>query len=269
MRKELFDVSTAFLKGTLEENINFEPLECLKCDKIECLKLEKALYGLKQAPKAWNSCFDNAMHQLNLEPTINEPCVYKTNKPLTFAAVYVDDGMVVARSTEECVNIINKLNLYFETNKTTDGLFIAMEVTKSTNNVTLNQSSYIKCMIENYKMADAKGHSTPSADGKALFEDNVGDEIDLTLYREITGSLKYAACNSRPDIALTAHILSTFKNTVQNVHLKAARKVLSYLKGSDLEINYQQDDDEVLIGAFSDANWAKICAIDAQQVEDT
>ena len=51
------DVTTAFLKGEIDEDIYITQLEGFfrngKEDHV--LKLQKALYGLKQAPRAWNS----------------------------------------------------------------------------------------------------------------------------------------------------------------------------------------------------------------------
>lgn len=45
-----FDVTTAFLHGSADEDIYLAPPDGLKIEEGMCLKLNKALYGLKQAP---------------------------------------------------------------------------------------------------------------------------------------------------------------------------------------------------------------------------
>lgn len=48
------DVPTAFLNGTLENDIYIKCPKGLKLKNGNVLKLNKALYGLKEAPKCWN-----------------------------------------------------------------------------------------------------------------------------------------------------------------------------------------------------------------------
>lgn len=66
-----FDISTAFLYGTLEAAVYMDPPQGVVVDKSKCLKLQKALYGLKQSPKAWNSTFYQAVSSPNFEQLKN------------------------------------------------------------------------------------------------------------------------------------------------------------------------------------------------------
>ena len=49
------DIKSAFLNGTLEEEVYIEQLEGFIHDnnKDMVCKMHKALYGLKQVPRAW------------------------------------------------------------------------------------------------------------------------------------------------------------------------------------------------------------------------
>lgn len=148
------------------------------------------------------------MKKLNFTPTLTEPCVYKNDEPLTFVAVYVDDGIDIAPTKDKCMQINGKLNNYFRTNRTTNGLFRGTEIHSRGKNVTLNQSLYIKTILKKYKMADANAHSSPLADENALYANEEADMVDLTLYRGKTGILIHAACHTRSDIGFVSHLLS-------------------------------------------------------------
>jgi len=54
------DVKSAFLNGTLEEEVYVEQLVgyVIKGKEDKVYRLNKALYGLKEGPKAWYKKFD-------------------------------------------------------------------------------------------------------------------------------------------------------------------------------------------------------------------
>lgn len=54
-----FDVKSAFLNGTLEEEVYVsQPQGFVVSNENKVYRLKKALYGLKQAPQAWYSKID-------------------------------------------------------------------------------------------------------------------------------------------------------------------------------------------------------------------
>ena len=57
-------------------------------------------------------------------------------------------------------------------------------------------------------------------------------QTDPQSYQELTGSLNHAAVFSRPDIAFAVSKLSQFNSDPTETHMKAARRVLAYLKGT-------------------------------------
>jgi len=166
---ERFDVSTAFLNGTIEEEIFVEPPDGVITDEDECLKLNKALYGLKQAPKVWNSLFDSVISKLGFGATKSDPCVYVDKVYHRYLAVYVDDGVIVAPTRQSCLDVIDGLNKSFKTNRVTGDIFLGIQIEKVKEGIVLSQSRYIRDMLNRFNMADCEPRSVPMEDTN-LFE---------------------------------------------------------------------------------------------------
>ena len=78
-----------------------------------------------------------------------------------------------------------------------------------------------------------------------------------TYYQQIIGTLIYATIGTRPDIAFVATRLSRFNNNPTEEHIKYAKYVLRYLKGTkELKIKYDGASDAGLIG-YSDSDWGE------------
>ena len=78
---------------------------------------------------------------------------------------------------------------------------------------------------------------------------------DSQLYRSINGSLIYATI-TRPDIVHTVGVLSQFMQEPTINHLKAAKRILRYIKGT---INYgliYDYDANLDPKGYCDADWA-------------
>ena len=73
------DVKTAFLNGSLEEDIYMQQPEGFIARRQEHMacKLKRSIYGLKQASRTWNIRFDQAITLYGFEKSPDEPCVYK------------------------------------------------------------------------------------------------------------------------------------------------------------------------------------------------
>ena len=71
------DVETAFLNGTLEEDIYmYQPAGYIQPGKEKTVcKLKKSLYGLKQSPRCWNKAFNEHMESINFKQSVADPCI--------------------------------------------------------------------------------------------------------------------------------------------------------------------------------------------------
>ena len=102
------DVKTAFLNGTIDEEVYIEqPLGLeVKDRKAYVRKLKKALYGLKQAPRAWYARMDAHLQSLGFTKSFADPklCIKVVKGEPVIILLYVDDLLLtrVEGRIEEC-----------------------------------------------------------------------------------------------------------------------------------------------------------------------
>ena len=87
-----------------------------------------------------------------------------------------------------------------------------------------------------------------------LLVDDSSELVDVTLYRQIIGSLIYLT-TTRPDICFAVNTLSQYLVQPRWVHLIAAKHVMRYLKGTiDFGLYYDGSHEYRLYG-YTDADW--------------
>ncbi|XP_070043162.1 secreted RxLR effector protein 161-like [Nicotiana tomentosiformis] len=85
--------------------------------------------------------------------------------------------------------------------------------------------------------------------------DEPGSPMNKTMYRDIIGSLLYLKA-SRPDIVFSVGLCARFQSNPKESHLKAAKRIVRYLKGTqDLVLYYPSGDNFDLIG-YADTDYA-------------
>ena len=97
-------------------------------------------------------------------------------------------------------------------------------------------------------MLDCKEMNTPMVTNLKLLNDDSLEIIDVTLYRQIIGSLMYLT-NTRQDICFVMNTLSQYMVEPIHVHLVATKHVMRYLKGTlDYGLTYAADREFRLCG---------------------
>lgn len=250
-----FDISTAFLHGTIEETIYMQAPCGVKLKNDKCLRLVKSLYGLKQAPRAWFSKMSQELFKIGLSPLKIEPCVYTNETKDIIVSVYVDDGIVIAKSERQCQMIIEKLRECFDVKDTTGQMFLGIEIEQTNDSITLNQSRYILELIEKFKLTDCKGQDSININAADLQQWLPQEKQTSAPYRSLIGGLLYLAIATRPDILFAVNFLSRFNSNARDKHWTAAKTILKYLKNTaHLKITYKEGDRKLI--AYSDADWA-------------
>ena len=146
--------------------------------------------------------------------------------------VYVDDILITRNNSITISDLVHDLNKSFLL-KDLGSLhyFQGNEAFQDETSLYLTQSKYIADLLQKKNMDAAKPLPTLAISGKVLFKSD-GDPMDNpTMYRSTIGALQYVTI-TRPDISYMVRKLSQFLQSPIEIHWKACKRVLRYLKGT-------------------------------------
>ena len=103
-------------------------------------------------------------------------------------------------------------------------------------------------------MEDCKHVNSPLNHKEKLSKDDGADVVNETHYRSLTSCLMYLT-TTRPYILYVVSVLSTFMHCPCEEHLKAAKRVVRYIKRTiNYEIKFQKSQNLLLVG-YSNNDW--------------
>ncbi|GKC28976.1 retrovirus-related pol polyprotein from transposon TNT 1-94 [Tanacetum coccineum] len=254
------DVKTAFLHGTLKEDVYVcQPEGFIDADHpSHVYKLKKALYGLKQAPRAWYDelskfLLQNHFFKGTIDPTL---FIRRFNDDILVVQVYVDDiifGFTHPRYTQLFSDFMKsrfKMSMMGEMT-----FFLGLQVNQSPCGIFINQSIYVLEILKKYGMESCDPIGTPMEIKDKLDLDQNGSLVDVTKYRGMIGALMYLT-SSRPNIVHDTCLCARYQAKPTEKHLKEVRRIFRYLKGTvNMGLWYTKDSGFKLTG-FSDADYA-------------
>ena len=162
------DIKTAFLNGTIDEEVYVSPPPGYTLGKPTlCCKLNKALYGLKQAPRAWYQTLKAELAKLGFTASQADAGLFISTDPSkpAYLLTYVDDILIVTPKTTSSAAIKQKLMAAFEARDLGNAtFFLGMDLIRdrTAKTIKLAQSRNIKDLLSKYGMDDAKTASTPA-----------------------------------------------------------------------------------------------------------
>lgn len=233
-----FDITTAFLYGEVKEDLYLQPPEGLEVPAGHTLKLIKSLYGLRQAPRCWNEKFTEMLHQFSMRQTSADPCVFigggSKDDELIILALYVDDGIIFARSKHMIDRLLKYLSKHFDIKKLDSRCFLGIELFRDDNGITLHQRTYAQRILERFGMENSRAVATPLEVGHALHkhETLAQDAVLDVPYAEAIGALQYLATGTRPDLSYTLSVLSKYTKAPRPAHWQAVKRVFRYIRGT-------------------------------------
>jgi hypothetical protein len=263
------DVVQAFLHGKLDDvDIYIHPPARYPCPFGMVLKLLKAIYGLIQAPvKFKQEVIDwfkgNGYIAANDAQTI---WIKRDKVGVIIHALYADDFLHFTNNKVLYQDFQKQFRKRFDVKTGTVGVYLGNQISVDHGKLTvdLNQTEYVRELLERFKLTNCLPVSTPMV--QRLSALNSGEKLsaeEQVLYRNMVGSLLYLACWSRPDISFAVSELSRFVSSPGQNHMQAVKHLLRYLKGtSELGLRYSKpknsgpmDRPNVLWG-FVDSDWA-------------
>jgi hypothetical protein len=266
------DVKTAFLNGELDEELYMEQPEgfVVPGHRLKVCRLRKAIYGLKQASRVWYLKLKTVLSLIGFDEMITgDVCIFGYRQQvgdinvLTIIIVYVDDMNLLGNNLPHIQQVKSHLNDHFSITDLGDtSYFLGLHITRdrSKRQLHLDQHKYIGDVLTRFQMEECNPAFTPFPTGCVLQKNNSpvddNDPDFIRQYQSIVGSLMYAMLGTRPDIAFAVNKLSQFGSNPDQSHLKAARHVLRYMKGTkDLILTYGLNQDGSIVG-YSDADYA-------------
>ena len=240
------DISTAFLHGTVENEVYVEqPHGFVEGTNLVC-KLVKALYGLKQAPRAWYAKLKEALLLLGFRASQAYTSFWilcdRDGNPVAYMTSVVDD-MAIAAPTRALTSRIaaDILRRFKGTLGGRLNHYSGFKATWLQRSVVLTQEAHVKAMLHSFEplQQDWSPRQLPMAAGTRLTADGVQGQAKSPLlnvikypYRALIGGMNYVACLTRPDIAYTVNQLARYSNAPTIAHWIVAIDCLRYLKST-------------------------------------
>lgn len=258
-----FDVKTAFLHGTLDEEISMEVPEGLEVsDRSDtvCL-LKKSLYGLKQALRCWNDKFTRLFEQFDFKQCSSDPYIFlrQIDENTVYLALFVDDVLIASKDKTALETALNKLNSEFKITLGGGKNFVELQIKRDRINkvIYIHQEAYVLQILDRFRMSEAK-LVTVSADVHTHLESTEGvNNCSFFPFRKVVGSLVFLLTVTRPDLAYAVNNVSRYLANPDENHWQAGKRIFRYLRGTTcFGIMYKAGGSESQLISFADVDYA-------------
>jgi len=209
-----FDITSAYLQGTLKEEVYMEQPEGYVAPgkKDWVWRLKKGLYGLVQAGRAWNDELNAHMESEVFTATTKDPAIYVKNSRASddcaAAGFWVDDCVAIGPRKE-----LDSLSKSVDAKYGITGpgevkwvLGMLLERDRSARTIAISQEAFIDSILARFNLLDATTVTTPLAPGTHLSavdcptsQDKI-EEMETRPYRELVGALAWLALGTRPNM---------------------------------------------------------------------
>ena len=201
------DVKSAYLNGTLEEEIFMEPPPGLEVPDGMVLHLKKAIYGTKQGGRVWYEDISSTLKTMGYQCTDADHAVFVRNKDNipSIIALYVDDITMVSNDLGTINRDKEALKRRYQMSDLGEiawilGIHITQD--RPAGHIALSQKKYINEILEHFGKSDIRPISTPALANEHLLKLE-SPEVDARLYQRMVGALMYAMLGTRPDLGYT------------------------------------------------------------------
>ncbi|XP_049790371.1 uncharacterized protein LOC126195781 [Schistocerca nitens] len=153
-------------------------------------------------------------------------------------------------STDTTAKFIEQLGKCFQISVEKVDYFLGLQIKRFDNCIQINQSAYVKRILEKHDMMDAKPLSLPIEPGWTPGESPPFNNTGL--YREMVGSLMYLTQGTRPDLSYAVNVASRVQDSPTQAHFTLLKRIFRHLKSRITDgIKFTKDKD-CSIEAYSD-----------------
>ena len=258
------DVSTAFLHGDLDVDIYMNQPEGFEdsTKPNHVVRLKKGLYGLKQAGRIWNLKMNDVLMAANFNRSITDETIYIRDEgdSKTYIVLYVDDLLIAGNSLERVNNVKDLLNGNFKMKDLGEAnMFIGIKITRNRmdRKLFLDQSRYIRSVLDKYRMADCNPYSSPAHHNEQVGISSAEPFENPSVYQSAVGALNWIAINTRPDISAAVGAASQHVQKPSIQDWQSVKRIMHYLQGTtDMALSLGGSPITDNLKVHVDANWA-------------
>ncbi|GJW30792.1 putative ribonuclease H-like domain-containing protein [Tanacetum coccineum] len=120
--------------------------------------------------------------------------------------------------------------------------------------IFISQDKYVTDTLKKFEFWSIRTATTPIESNKPLVKDEDGEDVDVHVYRSMSGSLMYLNA-SRPDIMFVVCACARFQVTPKASHLNEVKRIFRYLKHQPKLGLWYPRDSPFKLEAYSDSDY--------------
>jgi Reverse transcriptase (RNA-dependent DNA polymerase) len=189
---------------------------------------------MRQAPRAWNKRLTQDLRFAGYNPLINAESVFRcmVHRVVVYLIICVDDILVLTESKKAMLSVKKQLSKMYTVKDLGEAeYFLRVKIERESSTVKLTQKSYVKSVLDRFRMLECKPSQTPMSDPVSLMIKQPRTEAEVSKmkdfpFREATESFLYLAVRSRPDIAVAVSFLSKHVQEPRPTHWEGVKRIL-------------------------------------------
>jgi hypothetical protein len=202
---------------------------------------------------------DSTLKGMGFEQSPHEAVIYQRGNGgnAMLMGVYVDDLVITGTKDAKVSTFKEEMKVTFQMSDLwLLSFYLGIEVHPGDSRITLQQTTYVKRVVELAGLTDCNPALTPMEERLKLSHDSTMEEVNATQYRRLVGSLRYLA-HTRPDLAFSIGYVSRFMQRSTTEHQQAVKRIIRYIAGTlDHGLYYPRCPREADLVRYSDSDHA-------------
>lgn len=221
-------------------------------------KLQKSLYGLKQSSRTWFERLTRVDKKEGFTQCHSDHTMFVKHSlegKITLFIVYVDDIVITGDDHNQIDHLKSFLVREFEVKNLGQlKYFLGMEVARTKHGIYMSQRKYTLDLLQETGMLGCKAANTSIEPANQNSSEDDSPPTDKTRYQSLVGKLIYLT-HTRSDIGFAVSMASRHMSNPTDVHEKAMRRILQYLKGTLGKGLYFKKNSDKGIEVYTNLDW--------------
>ncbi|EEA19268.1 hypothetical protein PMAA_015260 [Talaromyces marneffei ATCC 18224] len=227
--------------------------------RLESLRVLFAIaVMLRQSANLWCHKVKKFVTSIGFKPSTADPGAF-INERGTIIALYMDDILVFSKN-EKAIELTKEKLKEFHPMKDSGRVnkILGIRITWLDGSIRLDQEFYTIRILEEFDMLESKPQMLLLSPNLNLDEDSPKLSHEAhSQFRHAIGRLTYLAGGTRPDIQRTVNRLSQHLVEPKEIHFKAIKHLLRYLRGTtNYAISYLKGSKDKKLVGYTDAAYS-------------